>query len=72
MRLNERCTALVAVLTLLLLLDSSWAQKKHPEKPPKNQKPISDPHYKYKMQQDEYYGKTAGMFLVLLQAECHC
>jgi hypothetical protein len=60
MRLNERCTAFVAVLTLLLLLDSSWAQKQHPEKPPKKQKPISDPHYKYKKQQDDYYGSHGG------------
>jgi hypothetical protein len=53
---NERCSALVAVLVLLLLLDSSCAQ---PAKKPvhKKQKPITDPHYRHYKQ---YAGSSDG------------
>lgn len=56
MGLNERCSALVAVLVLLLLLDSSCAQP--PKKPVhKKQKPITDPHYRHYKQ---YAGSSDG------------
>jgi hypothetical protein len=64
MRLNELCTGLLAVLVLLLLLDSSSAQP-HPaqaiSKGMVAKKKITDPHYRHQQQYGGYGSSyTAG------------
>lgn len=64
MRLNELCTGLLAVLVLLLLLDSSSAQP-HPaqaiSKGMVAKKKITDPHYRHQQQYGSYGSSyTAG------------